>query len=211
MDIVTHGMMGLALAGPYLGEHPWGACGFVLGSVLPDLDALSRCGGKSAFLRNHQGWTHSFLIILTGSILSYWGLRMVAFEFSGAAIGLGLGALLHSFLDLTNTFGVRAFAPFSSRRYCWEWLFFIDAFIIGITVPTAIYVLLSISQPEWESKRVAMVYGAILAGYVLGRGVMRWRIARRFPPGTERRSHPHYGPGNISCACGAGMRSAIFD
>ncbi len=42
MDIVTHAMMGTIAASPFLESHPEVATAFMFGSVLPDLDVLSR-------------------------------------------------------------------------------------------------------------------------------------------------------------------------
>ncbi len=191
MDIVTHGMMGLALAGPILGEHPYVGCGFVFGSVLPDLDAFSRCGGKSAFLRNHQGWTHSFLVIWGATFFCVAVLEGIAVTrgmvwsgLTGLPVGLGLGATLHALLDLTNTFGVRALAPLSRHRYCWEWLFFIDAFVIGITVPAAISAVVGLTHPDWPAGEIAVVYASLLLSYLVGKGVLRRSIVGKLPKGT---------------------------
>ena len=39
--------------------------------------------------------------------------------------------MAHSLLDLTNTYGVAWFMPFSNRRFCLEWVFFIDAVVLA--------------------------------------------------------------------------------
>ena len=54
MDIVTHGVMGVVIAAPFAANHPDAAAAFMMGSVLPDADALSRVGGKRNFLKCHQ-------------------------------------------------------------------------------------------------------------------------------------------------------------
>ncbi len=59
MDIVTHGVMGVVIAAPFAVNHPEAAAAFMMGSVLPDADALSRVGGKRNFLKCHQTYTHS--------------------------------------------------------------------------------------------------------------------------------------------------------
>ena len=51
MDIVTHAMMGAITASTLAEDQPEAAAAFLLGSVLPDLDAPSRCFGKRALLR----------------------------------------------------------------------------------------------------------------------------------------------------------------
>ena len=39
-------MMGVVIAGPFAAEHPEGSIAFMMGSVVPDLDALSRIAGR---------------------------------------------------------------------------------------------------------------------------------------------------------------------
>ena len=62
MDIVHHAAIGgigaLALASRDLEVA---ALAFVAASVLPDLDIAFMVGGKRAYLRNHQGPTHSLV------------------------------------------------------------------------------------------------------------------------------------------------------
>lgn len=154
MDIVTHGMMGVAIAGPFLGTETGCAVGFVLGSALPDLDSLSRCFGKRAFLEWHQGWTHSLPVqLLVGTVA--WGLsRWLLPDFAMVAIGLTLGAILHSLLDLTNTYGIRIVAPFSQRRFCFEWIFFIDSVVVLLTIAALVPAIGSL-RFGWEPNPAA--------------------------------------------------------
>lgn len=179
MDIVTHGMVGVALAGPLLGTHPLEASGFILGSVAPDLDALSRCFGKRAFLDWHQGWTHAFPVIAVCGLCGCALAKLLWPEAAGLVVGLCLGAALHSFLDLTNTYGVRALAPFSRRRFCREWLFFIDAGVVLFTIPAAIVVVTTLRRPDAIGRTVAIMYGTTLALYVAARAVMRGIAGRK--------------------------------
>ena len=50
MDVVTHAMSGFVLASPFVATQPAAASTFMLASVAPDLDVLSRLFGKRAFL-----------------------------------------------------------------------------------------------------------------------------------------------------------------
>ncbi len=59
MDIVMHATMGAVIAWPWLESQPLAAGAFMFGSVMPDLDSLSRLGGKRAFLKCHQRYLHS--------------------------------------------------------------------------------------------------------------------------------------------------------
>jgi membrane-bound metal-dependent hydrolase YbcI (DUF457 family) len=184
MDIVTHGMMGVALAGPLLGTHPAGAAGFILGSVAPDLDAFSRCFGKRAFLRCHQGMTHSLPVIAAVAASGYAAAHRLEPEGAGFFIGAGLGAALHLLFDLTNTYGVHALWPFSYRRFCWEWIFFIDAGILLLTAPAALIAVATLGRADPSGRIVSIVYGAALAAYVAVRAGFRRLAAKRLAPGV---------------------------
>src|SRR5215204_1250024 len=140
MDIVTHGMMGVIAASPFMAEHPVPSALFMLGSVLPDLDAFSRVLGKRAFLRIHQTYSHAIPVILALGALAAVGLKMGGVDAPLGGPALALGMLFHSFLDVTNTYGIRLFAPFSTRRYCTEWVFFIDTVVIVASIPTLAWV-----------------------------------------------------------------------
>ena len=118
MDIVTHAGIGLIAAAPCLDSQPELALGLVAGSVLPDLDALSRVFGKRAFLHSHQTWSHALpvqavIAALAGYLARKHGANGVLF---GA--GLFVGLAIHTLLDLSNTLGVTLFAPFSRKRFC---------------------------------------------------------------------------------------------
>src|SRR5262249_720788 len=129
VDIATHASLGVLMASPFLATRPEFAVGLVAGSVVPDLDALSRVLGKRAFLRSHQTWSHALPVHLLASVAA--GYAAAAAGWNGFDLGLGLlaGLVGHTLLDLTNTLGVALFLPFSRKRFCLEWVFFLDAVV----------------------------------------------------------------------------------
>jgi membrane-bound metal-dependent hydrolase YbcI (DUF457 family) len=170
VDVVTHAMSGFVLASPFVTTQPAAASTFMLASVAPDLDVLSRVFGKRAFLRAHQTWTHALpLIALAGGAL------LLLTDLPPAVpVALVLGMALHVALDWTNTYGITLWAPFRRRRSCGEWVFFIDAFVllgsVALTWPAG----------PWP----ALVYGALLLAYIGLKGRLRRRALRRCPPDT---------------------------
>lgn len=185
MDAVTHTMMGAILASPWAPEHPEAAACFVLGSILPDADALSRTFGKRAFLRFHQTVTHSLAAVAAiGAASAALFLAMGHPQWLVLAPALSGGMLLHVLLDATNTYGITLWAPFSARRVCTEWVFFIDLPVIvaSIAALVAIYV-------RWQTVSVVGWQPAVwYAGGVVLYGLVRvwlsrraWRLA---PPDT---------------------------
>jgi hypothetical protein len=95
----------------------------------------------------------------------------------GIELGAGLfaGLCAHSLLDLTNTYGVTVFAPFSRRRFCLEWIFFIDAIVL-----TGVAVALAFVLPRWLQYGVVpagypMAFFGFLSTYVLAKCILRRR------------------------------------
>jgi membrane-bound metal-dependent hydrolase YbcI (DUF457 family) len=181
VDILTHAGVGLIAASPLLASRPELALGVVAGSVLPDLDAFCRLWDQRAFLRAHQTWSHALPVQLAVSLAVAAVAALIGWN--GLAFGGGLlvGLIGHSLLDLSNTFGVAWFTPFSRRRFCLEWVFFIDALVLAAVAVTLWRVI-----PIWLQKGdvpalYAEAFFAFLSAYFLGKGVLR-RRAGRFSP-----------------------------
>ena len=107
MDIVTHAMKGVVASKAIYSDDPLAGVLFVSGSVLPDLDALSRLFGKRAFLMAHQTWSHSLAGVFVAGLVTACGMgslpfisASVAFKF---ALAVSLGMSFHILLDLTNS------------------------------------------------------------------------------------------------------------
>jgi membrane-bound metal-dependent hydrolase YbcI (DUF457 family) len=105
---------------------------------------------------------------------------------NGVGLGGGLlaGLIGHSLLDLSNTFGVAWLTPLSPRRFCLEWVFFIDVVVLA-----AMALTLGLVIPMWfHQERVPAFYAgsffAFLVAYFLGKGVLRQR-AGRLSPGAK--------------------------
>lgn len=176
MDVVTHAMTGFVLASPFVTTQPVAASTFMLASVAPDLDVLGRLCGKRAFLEAHQTWSHALpLIAFAGGAL------LLLTDLPPAVpAALVAGMALHVLLDWTNTYGIALWAPFTRRRSCGEWVFFVDAFVLMLSAAATATVALTWPAPPWP----AAVYGALLAAYVGLKGWLRRRALRRCPPGT---------------------------
>ena len=175
MNIITHAGIGLIAAAPMLESRPELALGMVAGSVLPDLDALSRIFGKRAFLRSHQTWSHALPVQATASVLI--GFLAQAFGVDGLLFGVGLfaGLVIHTLLDFSNTLGVTLLAPFSRKRFCLEWVFFIDVFLLLLTFTTAVLALVRFNQdgdvPAWYA---GIFFGTAVL-YFVAKGILRYR------------------------------------
>lgn len=181
MDIATHAGIGLIAAAPVLNSHPELALGLVAGSVLPDLDALSRIFGKRAFLFAHQTWSHALPVQAVISALA--ACSMSAWGFDGWLFGGGLFAALafHALLDFSNTLGVTLFAPFSRKRFCLEWVFFIDAFVLLLTFAVAALTIWLYVSTETMPAGPAVFFFGILAIYFCAKAWLRKRAGSMAP------------------------------
>lgn len=181
MDIVTHACIGLIAAAPALSSHPELALGLVAGSVLPDLDALSRLFGKRAFLRSHQTWSHALPVHAAMSTLA--GLLAHVCGVDGLLLGSGLfaGLAIHTLLDFSNTLGVTLLAPFCRKRECLEWVFFIDTFVLLLTFAATTQTLWLFYRNGDVPAGYAEVFFGILAAYFAAKGLLRKRAGTLAP------------------------------
>lgn len=181
MDIVTHAGIGLIAAAPLAGSRPELALGIVAGSVLPDLDALGRVFGKRAFLRVHQTWSHALPVQAGFSVLA--GCIAQIFGVSGLLAGLGLfaGLAVHTLLDFTNTLGVTLLAPFARKRFCMEWIFFIDAVVLLMTAVGVCLTIWRFADSGDVPASYAVVFFIALTAYVAAKAVFRKRAGSLAP------------------------------
>ena len=93
--------------------------------------------------------------------------------------------LSHTLTDLTNTYGIALWEPFSKRRYCTEWLFFVDSVVIVSSVAAIGAVFARWSLPGGPGWGVAAVYFPAMALYWTARGLLRGRALRLAPDGTR--------------------------
>ena len=166
MDIVTHALMGFIPASPFMmGDHPFPAFCYTLGNVLPDLDSFSRMFGKRAFMKSHQTYTHAVFSIVALGILAYFLFPLVGLIDPWCAPALALGMLVHSFTDFSNTYGIALGLPFTSKRFCREWVFFIDSVVLGSSALVAVYLGWRITHQKDFGWEVQAAYGALLLIY----------------------------------------------
>jgi membrane-bound metal-dependent hydrolase YbcI (DUF457 family) len=172
VDIVHHGIIGVAGAGVANAYgQPELAVGFLLGSLLPDLDVLFIALGKSRFLRLHQGVTHSVVgIPLIGCLAAGIFAVLGWISYVPLAIGIFAGMIVHVLLDIMNTFGVRVLWPLP-QRFSIDAFFFIDIYVLGASM--------LFGAAAWEGSHpvaAAGAWAAFVLGYAALRGFRRRRI-----------------------------------
>ncbi|MDX5411325.1 MAG: metal-dependent hydrolase [Thauera sp.] len=143
MDPLTHALSGalLARAGaprrrPSLPLRLHMAAGFGA-ALFPDIDFALRLFGTLTYLNQHQGITHSLLM------LPLWTpLLAVLFALLAGRRGdwrpflapVALGLLAHITGDIVTAFGLQAFAPLSAARYALPLAFVIDPVVTLLLV-----------------------------------------------------------------------------
>jgi inner membrane protein len=139
----------------------------VLASETPDLDIVTALGGSVAYLQHHRGITHSLLgapFVAAGTLAMVYGIYrlLVArgwkpdrpprwrllYLYALAAI------FIHLFLDFTNSYGVRPFAPLNHAWYSWDILFIVDPIVlIALALAMAIPALLGLISEEIGARK----------------------------------------------------------
>ncbi|MFY9175933.1 MAG: metal-dependent hydrolase [Caldicoprobacterales bacterium] len=121
MDLITHGVVGLALGslsgGPDIINNPL-AIGALIGSVVPDGDIIYQLKGDYTYLKNHRGPSHSIVMGTVISLIVSGILRGIFSDFSFWSIFVWtFGAyMLHIGLDIFNSYGASILWPFSKKK-----------------------------------------------------------------------------------------------
>jgi inner membrane protein len=106
----------------------------VASANLPDVDVVLGLLNDPIFsISHHRGLTHSLLFapvfaMLPATIFATFGKLK---DFKKLWLYALFGIFLHIFFDVITSFGTQLFAPLSTARYSWDWMFIIDPFFTG--------------------------------------------------------------------------------
>jgi inner membrane protein len=143
MDPFTHALSGALVAratAPARGAHLPLRLRMAAGcaaALFPDIDFALRLVGTLTYLNQHQGITHSLLL------LPLWTLLLAALFATLARRGadwrlflapVALGLLVHIAGDIVTAYGLQLFAPLSSARHALPLVFVVDPVVTGILV-----------------------------------------------------------------------------
>jgi inner membrane protein len=158
----------------------------VLASETPDLDIVSLFGGSVSYLQHHRGITHTLLgapFVAAGTLGLVYGVYRLLLS-RGRKPKLPpnwrllylyalFAVLIHVFLDFTNSYGVRPFAPFNPRWYSWDIVFILDPIILAVLllalVTPALFGLISeeIGAHKYRRGRGAAIFALICFGALI--------------------------------------------
>lgn len=164
----------------------------VIANNLPDIDVAVFATNTLA-MSFRRGWTHGVLaqltlpLVLTGAMLVYD--RYQAARPPGPPVRPGqilllsyLGVLLHVFMDLMNSYGVRLLMPFTEQWFYGDTLYIIDPWLY-----------LSLGLGWWLAKRTprpARIGVTIAALYVVAMLISNGLARREVASGLARAGRP---------------------
>jgi inner membrane protein len=120
MDPLTHTATGLFLSRAGLKRWtPLATPILLLAANAPDIDIVSSAGGPLTYLHYHRHLTHSIAampVMALGTVALVWVFaRKKKIRWAGAFFAALIAVASHLLLDLTNTYGIRLYLPFSAR------------------------------------------------------------------------------------------------
>jgi len=140
MDNLTHTLAGVLLARAGLRRlTPQATALCVVAANIPDIDIVTATSPIN-YLTYHRHLTHSLLAVpaMAALAVGFVALAQRVFRRHGgiswgrASLVAFVAALTHPLLDLTNTYGVRLWLPFSERWSSWDVLFVVDLWVWAI-------------------------------------------------------------------------------
>ena len=189
MDTLSHGLVGSILTRS-MSERPGARAALWIGflaAMLPDLDFLF-LHGQLDYLRNHRGWSHSFLYLplFAAGVAAVARLFFRRARFLHLFLLAALGIASHIVFDWITSFGTMFLTPLSRERYSLDWLFIIDPIFTTIG---AFGLLVSAAVPG-RGRRAASIASALLILYLLfcatlhARALAAWNRIDRAPAGA---------------------------
>ncbi len=154
MDSITHIVLGAAIGEILVGKK-FGKKAMLIGAVansLPDIDFIAGLWmTPSHYFLAHRGFTHSFLFIVSASLILSWAVNnfsSLKVNFHYWSIFFFMQLLTHILLDSLNAYGVGWFEPFSHLRISFDVLFVADPFFtIWLVIACAALLILRTQSP----------------------------------------------------------------
>ena len=161
MDPVTHTLVGVTVANGFFRRRAGAAAVpiLALASNLPDIDGIVMLSGDPTAVMMRRTFGHSLLLLPLLCIALAWLVRLrwrhlTRLEILGM---VAVGAGLHLFFDLINSFGVVLLWPLSPARPELAWVFIIDLILTGLLAAPLLLAL----APRWRP-RIATLSRAAL-------------------------------------------------
>ncbi|KAB3529015.1 metal-dependent hydrolase [Alkaliphilus serpentinus] len=121
MDPISHGIIGgavYALLNNTSLDNP-AFIGIIIGSIVPDLDIITKLKGDYVYLKHHRVESHSIAGIIPTAMAITLVLSVLfsAFIFKEVFLWTMIGVLSHILLDYMNSYGVALLYPMVRKKY----------------------------------------------------------------------------------------------
>lgn len=172
MDLVTHAVVGLAVAelsGHHASLTSSATIATVLGAIAPDFDIIARLRGELAYMRHHRAFSHSLPGVVAWTILINLFLHLLRPEIAWPSLlwPALAGGLSHILLDFFNTHGAALLWPFTRRR--------LSCYLLNVCDPSLLAALVAeqlLLQPPQLAGQGTFLF---LILYITGRWLLRRR------------------------------------
>ncbi|MDP1612957.1 MAG: metal-dependent hydrolase [Sulfuritalea sp.] len=177
MDILTHAVMGAALAAGVaslrhdgeksaLTERRRAAGIGAVAGLLPDADALIQSGGDALLVLDyHRHFTHALAFVPIGALIAallLWPLLRRRMGFGTVYLCAFAGYLPHPLLDACTSYGTHLWLPFSQDKAAWNLIAVVDPLF---TLLLALPLFLFLRRPDSQALRWALVLGLAYFGF----------------------------------------------
>jgi inner membrane protein len=191
MDPLTHTAVGLFLSRAGLNRWtPRATPILILAANAPDIDVVTAAGGALNYLHYHRHLTHSLAAMPVMALLPVVLVRVAGrkpIRWVGALCAAMLAVASHLLLDLTNSYGVRLFLPFSADWLrldltsvvdLWIWA----AFLLGVAGPflsrlVGMEIASGRPRPQYPGRGFAVFALSFVLLYNCGRAALHARAA----------------------------------
>jgi inner membrane protein len=136
MENLTHTLFGATLYRSWFERYVPGTLPlWLIGANLPDIDVVATFWGKTTYLEQHRGLSHSILgiVVLSIGMASLWWLWHGRQNRSLGWFRLFIASLVaigtHPLLDSLNNYGVRPLLPFDNRWFYGDLVFIADPWL----------------------------------------------------------------------------------
>ena len=172
-------------------DRPGARIALILGAaaaMIPDLDFLF-FETRLDYLREHRGWTHSFLVLPFLALAIALLTRVFDRRARLTTLWLfaAVGVATHIVFDWITSFGTMFLTPLTRKRYSLDWVFILDP--IFTTIVLAPLVLAIVFRAR--GRRIATAGAAVLAAYIgfcaflHARALAIWKRMDRPAPGVR--------------------------
>lgn len=177
MDILTHAVMGAALAAGVASMRPRGqesalamrrrAAGIgAAAGLLPDADALIQSGGDALLVLDyHRHFTHALAFVPVGALLAallLWPLLRRRIGFGALYASSFVGYLPHPLLDACTSYGTHLWLPFSERKEAWNLIAVVDPLF---TLLLALPLFFHLRRTDSRALRWGLLLGLAYFGF----------------------------------------------